>query len=138
MSIMEKKKEISAEIKGNFLRLYQMAMTDGDFSPSEWKMLYKFAEERGILREELDNILLTPNGIIAIPETIEERIEHLYDLSKMIWADNKVTEDEKRTLMKYCKKFEFLEENIEELSNYMIDSVKQGKSKEEILNELKE
>jgi len=130
-------KEISAEIKGNFLRLYQMAMTDGDFSPLEWEMLYEFADERGVPKEEMDKILLSPSGTITIPETIEGRIEHLYDLARMIWADGKVTDDELVTLRKFCRKFEFLDENINELSNYLIESVKQGKSKEEILNELK-
>ncbi len=131
------KTQISLEVKGHFLRLFQMAMTDGDFSPEEWKMLYLFAEERGITQQELDRILLSTTGNIAIPETIELRIEYLYDLSRMIWADGKVTEDEKRTLSKYCKKFEFLDENIPQLTEYLLDAVKNGVSKNEILNELK-
>lgn len=129
--------KISPEVKGHFLRLFQMAMTDGVFSPEEWKMLYLFAEERGISQNELDKVLLSTTGNIAIPETIELRIEYLYDLSRMIWADGKVTEDEKRTLAKYCKKFKFLDENIPELTEYLLDAVKKGVSKDEILNELK-
>lgn len=132
---MENKK-ISPEIKGHFLRLFQMAMTDDDFSPEEWKMLYQFAEERGISQEELDKILLSTTGHLIIPETIEKRIEYLYDLARMIWADGKVTEDERRTLAKYCKKFEFLDENIPELTEYLLEAVKNGKTKEDILNEL--
>ncbi len=129
-------KTISPEIKGHFLRLFQMAMTDDDFSPEEWKMLYQFANERGISHQELDKILLSTTGDLTIPKTIEKRIEYLYDLARMIWADGKVTEDEKRTLSKYCKKFEFLDENIPELTKYLLDAVKEGKTKEEILNEL--
>lgn len=113
-----------------------MAMTDGDFSPSEWKMLYEFAEERGVPRDELDRILLETTGKIEIPKTIVERVEYLYDLSRMIWADGKVTEDELTTLKKYCRKFEFEEENISELADYLIESVRVGKKKEEILSEL--
>ena len=130
-------KQISPEVKGHFLRLFEMAMTDGDFSPKEWKMLYLFAEERGITQNELDKILLTTTGNISIPENIEHRIEYLYDLSRMIWVDGKVTEDEKRTLAKYCKKFEFLDENISELTEYLLDAVKKGISKNIILNELR-
>ena len=40
--------EISAEIKGHFLRLYAMAFTDSNFHPTELDMLYSFAEERGV------------------------------------------------------------------------------------------
>jgi uncharacterized tellurite resistance protein B-like protein len=128
--------ELSAEVKGHFLRLYQMAMTDGNFSPEEWKMLYSFARERNIPKEDLDKILLNHSGDIAIPEDIETRISYLYDLTLMIWADGVVDENEILSLKKYCRKFEFLEENIDALSDYLIDSVKNGKTKTEVTKEL--
>jgi len=128
--------EISTELKAQFLRLYQMAMTDGDFSPLEWKLLYQFGEERNISKEELDRILLSTTGNLEIPESIENKIEYLIDFARMIWADGQVTEDEKITLKKFCKKFGFLDENIDELSTYLIESVKNGKTKIEIINEL--
>ena len=127
---------ITAELKSHFLRLYQLAMVDGDFSPLEWKMLYQFAEERNIEKEELDKILLNPIGEIKVPEKVETRIEYLYDFAKLIWADGKVTADEENTLKKFCKKFEFLDENIDELTKYLLDNAKNDKSLDEILNEL--
>ena len=129
--------EISAELKGHFLRLYQLAMTDGNFSPEEWKFLYKIGEERGVSKEDLNNVLLTTSGTLAIPETVEKRIEYLFDFSRMRWADGKVVEDEITALKKYCKRFEFLDENIEGLVKYLLESVKKGKTKEDILSELK-
>lgn len=128
---------ITTELKSHFLHLYQLAMVDDDFSPLEWKMLYQFAKERGIEKEELDKILLNPIGEITIPKTIENKIEYLYDFAKLIWADGKVTDDESNTLKKFCKKFGFLDENIEELTLFLIESAKSGKTKENILNELK-
>lgn len=128
---------ISMHLKSHFIRLYRMAVTDGDFSPLELKMLYQFAEDRGVPSDELDRILLSPIGKMGIPETVEERIEYLFDFSRMIWADGIVTEDEIETLKKFCLKFQFKEENVEELSQYLIKSVKDGKGKDEILNELK-
>lgn len=130
--------EISNELKSHFLRLYQMAITDDNFSPLELKMLYKFAEDRNVPKDELDKILLTASNELVIPRTIEKRVEYLYDLACMIWADGIVTEDERNTLKKYCKKFEFLDENIEELTFHLLDSVEKGVSKDEILNSLKE
>ena len=108
------KYQISTEIKSHFLRLFQMALVDDNFSPLELKKLYLFAEERGIPKEELDKILLTPSENTDIPEKIETRIEYLYDLARMALADGIIHEDEKNTLKKYCRKFEFLEENIYE------------------------
>jgi len=125
---------ISTELKSHFLRLYQMAFSDDNFDLLELQMLYKFAEEREISKEQLNEILLNPSHDSSIPKSLEKRVEYLYDLAVMIWADKKVTEDEYTTLKKYCKKFEFLDENITELADYLLDAAKKNISKEEIIN----
>lgn len=130
--------EISTELKSHFLRLYQIALSDENFSPLEMKQLYEFAKERNISEEELDQILTGPIGNIIIPKSLNIRIEYLYDLAVMIWADKIITEDEEITLKKYIRKFEFLDENVDALSDYLLESAKQKKSKNLILNELKE
>ena len=131
------KTEIPAQLKSHFLRLYQIALSDENFSDIEMQLLYKFAEERNVSSEELDKILTGSIGEITIPETLEERMEYLYDFAVMIWADQKITEDELITLKKYCRKFEFLDENLNDLAEYLLESAKENKSKAEILNELK-
>lgn len=129
---------ISTELKSHFLRLYQMAFSDDNFDVLEMQMLYKFAEERGVSKEQLDNVLLNPSHHSAIPESIEEKIEYLYDLALMIWADNKVTEDERNTLKKYGVKFGFMQDNIEELSQFLLDYAKNNLPKEELFKLLNE
>ena len=129
---------ITTELKSHFLRLYQIALSDDNFSHLEMQLLYKFAEERAISKMELDNILTAHSGDVIIPETIENKIEYLYDFALMIWADNIVSLDEEIALKKYIKNFGFLEENIDELSKYLLDSAKQNKPKNEILKELKD
>ncbi|WP_298510589.1 hypothetical protein [uncultured Kordia sp.] len=127
---------ITNELKSHFLRLYQMAFVDDDFDVLELRMLYKFAEERGISKEQLNEILLNPSHDASIPKTKKDRISYLYDLAIMIWADKKVTEDEYMTLKKYCKKFEFLEENINDITDYLLDCAKKGIKKEVLINEI--
>jgi DnaJ-domain-containing protein 1 len=127
---------ITTELKSHFLRLYQIAFSDDNFDVLELQMLYRFAEERGISKDQLNEILLNPSHNSAIPETLEKRIEYLYDLALMIWADKIVTEDEFITLKKYIKIFEFLDENIVDLANYLIDSAKKGVTKEEIIESI--
>ena len=129
--------EITAELKAHFLRLYQMALTDDNFTASELSKLYQFAEDRSIAKEDLDRLLLEPTESLSIPETVEDRLRNLYDLGQMIWADGKVHEDELITLKKYCRRFEFQDENIDELAEYILDSVKNNVPFEEILNESK-
>lgn len=126
----------SLKLKSHFLRLYQIALADENFDHLEMQLLYKFAEERGISKSDLDTILTGAIGEVTIPESLEERIEYLYDFALMIWADEKITEDERNALKKYCKKFEFLDENIGELTNYLLENAKQGTSKSKLIEEL--
>ena len=128
---------MTAELKAQFLRLYAMAIADDDFSALELKMLYQFAKERDVPKSELDQLLTNPVVAINVPEGIHRRVAYLYDLARMIWADEIVTEDEILTLKKYCRKFEFIDENIDELSAYLIESAKQNKTITSIYNELK-
>lgn len=130
--------QLTENLKAHFLRLYQMAICDDDFSPLELKMLYKTAEERGISSKNLDEILLNPiNSKSLVPETIEEKVEYLFDLTVMIWADGVVTDNELSALNKYVALFGFMEENVKDIADYFIEAVKQGKTKQDILNDLK-
>lgn len=134
---MNSNPSMTIQLKSHFLRLYQMALTDDQFDVLELQMLYHFADERGIPKEELDKLFLNPiNTELSIPENLNTRIEYLYDFARIIWADEKVADDELNMLKKYCRKFNFLDENINELTSYLIDCVKKGISKEEIIKQL--
>ncbi|MGN7865735.1 hypothetical protein [Chryseobacterium sp.] len=130
--------QITENLKAHFLRLYQMAICDDDFSALELKMLYKCAEERGIPSKNLDEILLNPINLKSlVPQTIEEKVDYLYDLTIMIWADGIVSPNEYAAMQKYVLMFGFVEENATAIVDYLIESVKIGKNKSEILYELK-
>lgn len=113
-----------------------MAFSDDNFDVLELQMLYKFAEERGVSKEDLEKILLEPSHNTSIPEMFEEKIEYLYDLAIMIWADNIVTEDETNTLKKYCLKFGFLKENIEDLAKFLLAKAKENVSKIDLIKQI--
>lgn len=127
---------ISTELQSHFLRLYQIACSDENFDVLEMKQLYKFAEERGVDTEHLNNILINPVQRMEVPSSIEKRIEFLYDLAIMIWVDKVVTEDEYNLLKKYCRTFEFLNENITEICDYLIDCAKKEKQLQEVLDSI--
>ena len=128
---------ITLELKSHFLRLYQMALSDDQFDVLELQMLYHFADEKGVPKEELDKLFLNPvNTEFIVPESLNTKIEYLYDLTRIIWADEKVTDDELNMLRKYCRKFDFVEENINDLSDYLIDCVQKNVRKVEIISQL--
>ncbi|WP_199120463.1 hypothetical protein [Pedobacter sp. ASV28] len=129
--------QISETLKAHFLRLYQMAICDENFSALELKMLYKFAEERGVTANNLDKILLNPIDTKSmLPEQLDEKIDYLYDLTTMIWADQHIDANERSALEKYIKLFGFLDENIEAIADYLLEAIQLGKTKTEIINEL--
>lgn len=127
---------ISTELQSHFLRLYQVACSDNNFDMLEMKLLYKFAEDRGVGTEYLDSILINPVQQMELPESVEKRVEYLYDLAVMIWVDKEVTEDEYNLLKKYCGAFEFLQENVVEICDYLIDCAKQELPLHEVLNSI--
>lgn len=127
---------ISTELKSHFLRLYQIACSDENFDVLEMKQLYKFAEERGIDGNQLQNILIDPVFRLSIPKTLNERIEYLYDLALMIWVDKTVTDDEYNTLKKFCRNFEFIDENIKQICDFLLDCAKKEMSLQEVLNNI--
>lgn len=129
--------QISENLKVHFLRLYQMALSDDDFSLAELKMLYKIAEERGVPAESLDKILLNPvNTKNILPQTIEEKIAYLYDLVLMILSDGRIDINERIALEKYIRLFGFTEENISAIAEYLLEAVRNGKTKNDILHEI--
>ena len=132
------KVNISVGLKSHFLRLYQMAFADDNFDVLELKMLYKFAEERGLSKDQLNEILLNPSQESFVPDSLEEKIEYLYDLALMIWADGIVTEDETNTLKKYCLKFQFLEENIDDICEFLLENAKVKISLKELIAKMQD
>ena len=129
--------DISEDLKSHFLRLYSMAFTDDNFHPLELKMLYEFAEERGVSSSILDDLLLNPTLVQPkIPDTIKDKITYLYQLSQMIWADGKVDENERITLVKYVKMFGFKDENVNDLTEYLLSAVEKKVSLDDVLKEL--
>jgi uncharacterized tellurite resistance protein B-like protein len=127
---------INIELQSHFLRLYQIACADKNFDVLEMKQLYKFAEQRGVETEHLNNILTNPVDKMEVPIAIEKKIEYLYDLAIMIWVDKEVTEDEYNLLKKYCETFDFLPENIINICDYLIDCAKQEKQLQEVLDSI--
>lgn len=113
-----------------------MAFSDDNFGVLEMQMLYQFAEDRGITKDQLNDILLHPSHQSTIPDKLDDRVAYLYDLALMIWADKKVTEDEYITLKKYCKRFEFIEEYAIELANYLLECAKKNMSKEALIKSI--
>ena len=122
--------------KWHFFNLYCLALSDEQFDFTELQTLYSIGVEHGITPEQINQLALTANIVPKVPETISEKVECLYDLARMAWADGKIEPEERETIKKCVIRYGFLEKNATDIVDYFIESVKENKSKIDILNEI--
>lgn len=137
--MMEKKtstSEIDDVLRWHFFNLYCMALSDEEFDFSERQVLHQIGVEHGISPEQINEVICTTNIKPAIPEKIEDKVACLYDLVRMAWADGKIEPEERSTIKKCVVRYGFLAENADGIVDYFINSVKNKKTKEEMVNEI--
>lgn len=123
-------------LKSHFLNLYSLALSDTQITPEELTFLYHFGEERGVPSNSIDEILLNPHNVsFQVPESIDLRIEYLYDFVRMILVDDKILPDEVLSFKKFALRFGFIDENIDSIFNYLIECAKSGKELKVIIEE---
>ncbi len=125
---------LTNELKSHFLNLYHLALSDSEIDVLELKMLYQIGEERGIALAQIQDVVLRPDTVrFSFPETVIEKIECLYDFARIAWADGKIDSNEQRVLQMFCSKFDFEEDNIPTLSQFLLDEAEKGTSTEQLL-----
>ncbi len=126
---------LTPELKTHFLNLYHMALSDSQVDVRELETLYRIGEARGVGRTDIDALLLQPGPVnFSPPDTILEKIDCLYDLCLIAWADGVLDEDEKQTLALYCSRFGFREENIATICEFLLEEAARNTPKEQVLS----
>lgn len=137
---MEQNKAINPTLddalKWHFFNLYCLALSDEQFDFTELQTLYSIGVEHGITSEQINQIVMTANITPTIPKTIEGKVECLYDLTRLAWADGKIEPEEREIIRKCVIRYGFLSENAEGIVDYFLKSVKENKSKTDIINEI--
>lgn len=79
---------------GHFGTIVRLALLDNTIDEEEYKLLKRLAHRLDISKSEFDEILKNPNKHpVNPPVSHEERIERLYDLTKMMFLDKNPTID---------------------------------------------
>ncbi len=127
---------MTSEFHMHFLNLYSIALADSKFDEKEIAVLYRLGEEKGIPKETIDTMLLSPplSEHLILPNTLSEKIEYLYDYAKMIIADGIIHDDEVNTLEKFCIKFKFEEKNAAAIAQLLIEAARDNIPKTELLD----
>jgi len=121
--------------KKMFLGLYQMLLSDAEVHPKELEMLYQIGKAKGcVSEEEIQRAVFSPNSFVSLDSLSDhDRIEYLYNLSRIAWADGKIDNKEKEVLQEASRRLGFAEENVIEISEFLLEQAKGEKSVEEVL-----
>jgi uncharacterized tellurite resistance protein B-like protein len=105
--------EFKARNKGHFSAIVRVASSDGDFSPEEKQFLDKLALKLEITPAEYEEILENPLKYpINPPYLHSQRLERLYDLSRMVYADQVLGPKQKNILSKFAIALGFTPANV--------------------------
>ncbi len=87
----------------HFAAMASLAAADGEVNSHEMKLLKSFAHKLNITDTEFKEVMKKPNKYAIDPQnSFEERMERLFDLFKIIFADHEIDDDEMVILKKYA------------------------------------
>ena len=110
--------EFKARNKGHFSAIVRVAIADGDLSEEEKQFLDKLKSRLEISDAEYEEILENPLKYPINPPSLHvQRIERLYDLSRMVYADHILGPKQKEILTKFALALGFTPGNV----HYIVD-----------------
>ncbi|WP_019670486.1 tellurite resistance TerB family protein [Eudoraea adriatica] len=87
----------------HFASLASLAAVDSKINPREKGLLDRFARKLDITSEEYSEVMKKSNKYPITPSnSLEERLERLYDLFRLIYVDHIVDDEEMALLKKYA------------------------------------
>lgn len=115
---------LSGEQKRNiehFASIVRLALADDVITEGEEKMLKRLAKRYHILEEKYDEIIENPSKFpIHTPHSYDQRIEYLFDLTKMMYSDDEVSVKEVGVMRKICVGLGFPVNNVEKVADEAI------------------
>ncbi len=110
--------EFKSRNKGHFSAIVRIAVSDRNISAEEKLFLDKLSVNLEISKEEYEEILENPMKYpINPPYLYTQRLERLYDLSRMVLADHILGQKQKDLLIKLALALGFTPGNV----SYIVD-----------------
>jgi DNA polymerase III psi subunit len=105
------------ENKSHFASIVRLALVDNVIKKGEQKLLVHLAKGLGITQEEYKDIFKNHHKYpIEPPVSYDDRIERLFNLTKMILADNEIGKNQVFLLQKIAMGLGFLKQNVKRLN----------------------
>ena len=104
--------------KGHFSAIVRVALSDGDITSEELEFINRLAKNLEISKDEYEEIMENPMKYpINPPYLYIHRLERLYDLARMVYADHVLGPKQKEILIKFALALGFTPGNV----NYIVD-----------------
>ena len=104
--------------KGHFSAIVRVALENGHLSPEERTFIDKLSHELEISPEEYAEILENPTKYPINPPYLHtQRLERLYDLSRMVYAEHVLGPKQKDILSRFALALGFTPGNV----HYIVD-----------------
>jgi len=101
---------------GHFSNIVKLALADDIITDEEQRLLDRMARRLDISDQDYKTILKNPTKYSMNPPVdYDRRIERLYNLTKMIFADSEVTGDEAKVMRKVAVGLGFPTDNAEKV-----------------------
>lgn len=122
----------------HFAAIVRVAMSDGVVTDDEKAFLDRLARKLDISEEDYKEILKNYNSHpINPPSNYDRRLERLYDLARMVYADHELGERQTKMLERLCVGLGFSTANV----NYVVDKalklVHAGVDEDNFIDEIK-
>lgn len=122
----------------HFAAIVRVAMSDDVITDSEKTFLDKLARRLEISEEKYEQILEDYDSHpVNPPVSYDERLERLFDLTRMVWADGKEEENQIKLLRKFCVALGFHATNVKYVADKALDLVHTKHDLEEFIYGIK-
>ncbi len=109
--------------KSHLNNLIALAKIDGDFHDNELTLIYKIGQKYQLKNWQIENMIISDQqSVIQIPDTHGQKMDQLYDLTRMIYADKIIEENEVVFCKKIAVKFGYKSEIIDWLTQIFLEN----------------
>lgn len=123
---------------GHFASVVKIAQSDATITECEQKLLDRTARRLNISEAEYAKISKNPEKFpVNPPVSYDERIERLYRLTKMVFADKEVKENEVLLMRKIAVALHIPVDNVEKVCDEAIHLVMNGNDLEDFTTAIK-
>jgi uncharacterized tellurite resistance protein B-like protein len=124
--------------KEAFIHLVRISKTDGRIQKAEMELLHKEGKKFGLTDPEIEKLIHTEKDHqYTPPYSLQEKFEHLYNLSEMILADEVVKEKEMKMIRRFAIEAGFGDSKIDDLIAILFEGINKNTGEEELFKKFK-